>query len=45
MKIRDRGSVRSKALVVAYAVHDSGRREVIGIQVGETETRPSGPSS
>ena len=38
LKIRDRGSVRSKALVVAYAVHDSGRREVIGIQVGETET-------
>ena len=38
LKVRDRGSVRSKALVVAYAVHDSGRREVIGIEVGETET-------
>lgn len=38
LKVRDRGSVRSKALVVAYAVHDSGRREVIGIAIGETET-------
>ena len=38
LKVRDRGSVRSKALVVAYAVHDSGRREVIGISIGETET-------
>lgn len=38
LKVRDRGSVRSKALVVAYAVHDSGRREVIGIDLGETET-------
>jgi len=30
--------VRSKALVVAYAVHDTGRREVIGIDLGEVET-------
>jgi transposase-like protein len=35
---RDRGHVRSKALVVAYAVHSSGHREVIGIDIGETET-------
>jgi len=38
LKVRDRGSVRSKALVIAYAVHESGRREVIGIEIGETET-------
>ncbi len=38
LRVRDRGSVRSKALVVAYAVHDSGRREVIGIDIGEVET-------
>ena len=38
LKVRDRGSVRSKALVVAYAVHDSGRREVIGIDIGEVES-------
>jgi transposase-like protein len=38
LKIRDRGHVRSKALVVAYAVHETGRREVIGIDIGETET-------
>ena len=38
LKVRCGGHVRSKALVVAYAVHDSGRREVIGIDLGETET-------
>jgi putative transposase len=38
LKVRDRGHVRSKALVVAYAVHETGRREVIGIGIGETET-------
>jgi transposase-like protein len=38
LKVRDRGSVRSKALVIAYAVHESGRREVIGIDLGEVES-------
>lgn len=38
LKVRDRGSVRSKALVIAYAVHETGCREVIGIDIGETET-------
>ena len=38
LKVRDRGSVRSKALVIAYAVHGSGRREVIGIDIGEVES-------
>jgi transposase-like protein len=38
LKVRDRGQVRSKALVVAYAVHESGRREVIGIDLGEVES-------
>jgi transposase-like protein len=27
--------VRHKALVIAYGVHESGRREVIGLDVGE----------
>ncbi len=36
--VREPGGVRSKALVIAYAVHESGRREVIGIDVGEAET-------
>lgn len=30
--------MRLKALVVAYAVHESGCREVIGVDVGEAET-------
>jgi transposase-like protein len=38
LKVRSGAHVRSKALVVAYAVHESGRREVIGIDLGETET-------
>src|SRR5215218_2497581 len=37
-KVRERGAVRSKCLVIAYAVHESGRREVIGLDVGEAET-------
>ncbi|MGH2990268.1 MAG: IS256 family transposase [Solirubrobacterales bacterium] len=38
LKVRSGGHVRSKALVVAYAVHETGRREVIGIDLGEIET-------
>ena len=30
--------VRHKALVIAYGMHASGRREVIGLDVGEAET-------
>ena len=30
--------MRQKALVIAYAVHETGRREVIGLDVGEAET-------
>jgi putative transposase len=38
VKVRDRGRVVSKAVVVAYAVHESGIREVIGVDVGEVES-------
>jgi putative transposase len=38
VKVRDRGRVVSKALVVAYAVHETGRREVIGLDLGEVES-------
>jgi putative transposase len=37
-RVRESGGVRNKALVIAYAVHDSGIREVIGLDVGEAET-------
>src|SRR5437870_5825546 len=37
-KVRDGGRVVRKALVLAYAVHESGYREVIGVDVGESET-------
>jgi transposase-like protein len=38
VKVRDHGRVVSKALVVAYAVHETGLREVIGLDVGEVES-------
>ncbi len=38
VKVRDHGRVVSKALLVAYAVHESGVREVIGLDVGEVES-------
>ncbi|MGH2842380.1 MAG: IS256 family transposase [Solirubrobacteraceae bacterium] len=38
VKVRDHGRVVSKALVVAYAVHEAGVREVIGLDVGEVES-------
>lgn len=37
-KVREAGGVRQKALVVAYAVHETGRREVLGTDVGEAES-------
>ena len=37
-RVRERGGVRHKALVIAYGVHETGRREVLGIDVGEAET-------
>jgi putative transposase len=38
VKVRDHGRVVSKAVVVAYAVHASGSREVIGLDIGEVES-------
>jgi transposase-like protein len=38
LKVRDHGRVVSKALVIAYAVHETGVREVIGLDVGEVES-------
>jgi putative transposase len=37
-RVREPGGVRQKALVIAYAVHETGRREVIGLAVGEVES-------
>jgi transposase-like protein len=38
VKVRSRGHVYPKALVIAYGVHETGRREVIGLDIGETES-------
>src|SRR5436190_7533815 len=38
VKVRSRGHVYPKALVVAYSVHETGLREVIGLDIGEIET-------
>jgi transposase-like protein len=37
-KVRAGGRVVRKCLVIAHGVHDSGRREVIALDVGEAET-------
>jgi putative transposase len=37
-KVRDGGRVVRKCLVIAHGVHESGRREVIGLDCGECET-------
>jgi putative transposase len=37
-RVREPGGVRHKALVLADGVHETGRREVIGLDVGEAET-------
>jgi putative transposase len=37
-RVREPSGVRHKALVIAYGVHETGRREVIGLDVGEAET-------
>jgi hypothetical protein len=37
-RVRERGGVRHKALVIADGVHQTGRREVVGLDVGEAET-------
>jgi putative transposase len=37
-KVRDGGRVVRKCVVVAHAVHETGRREIVGLDVGEAET-------
>jgi putative transposase len=37
-KVRQGGRVVTKCVVIAHAVHESGRREIIGLDVGEAET-------
>jgi hypothetical protein len=41
-KARAGGRVARKRLVVAHAAHDTGRREIIGLDVGEAETEAFG---
>jgi transposase-like protein len=44
-RVPEPGGVRQKALVIAYAVHESGIREVLGLDVARPRPRRSGPSS
>ncbi|MEA2497154.1 MAG: putative transposase [Thermoleophilaceae bacterium] len=37
-KVRDGGRVRRKCVVIAHGVHETGRRGIIGLDVGEAET-------
>ena len=44
-KVRHGGRVQRKCVVIAHAVHETGRREIIGLDVGAAETEASGASS
>lgn len=37
-KVRDGGRVQRRAVVVAHAVHETGPREIIGLEIGAAET-------
>jgi transposase-like protein len=37
-KVREGGRLVNKALVIAHGVHETGRREILSIDVGEAET-------
>ena len=37
-KVRDGGRVARKCVVIAHGVHETGRREIIGLDVGAAET-------
>jgi len=37
-RVREGGRVARKCVVIAHAVHESGRREIIGLDVGAAET-------
>jgi putative transposase len=37
-KVRDGGRVVHQAVVIAHGVHETGRKEIVGIDVGEAET-------
>jgi putative transposase len=37
-KVSDGGRVVAKAVVIAYGVHETGRRQILGFDVGEAET-------
>jgi putative transposase len=40
-KVRERGGVRQKCLVIAYAVHETGRREVISTARASSSATPA----
>jgi putative transposase len=44
-RVREPGGVRHKALVIAYGVHQTGRREVVGLDSGRPRPKRSGVAS
>jgi putative transposase len=45
VKMRQNGRIISVAVIIAVGVNSDGRREVLGMTVGASEARPSGPTS
>jgi transposase-like protein len=44
VKVRSNGRIVSVAVIIAVGVNSDGRREVLGMDIGPSEARPSGPA-
>jgi putative transposase len=40
VKLREAGRIVSVAVIIAVAVNTDGRREVLGLEVGQSEAEP-----
>lgn len=45
LEVRQSGRIVSRAVIVAVAVNDDGKREVLGVATGPSEAERSGPTS
>ena len=45
LKVREGGRIVSRAVIIAVAVNEDGKREVLGVATGLRKPRPSGPTS
>jgi len=41
MKVRERGRIRSRGILIATGINQDGYREILGLQIGDTESEAS----